>query len=298
MQIALDGEGPPPAPPMTLPGAPGTPRPLDPSWRWRCAARPGSASASASRSDRAVRVAGFRPGTWRGSQGAALRRAAGDAAARRLVGADTSTWRGTPACARTRGDAARVAAAGDDSRERERGSVAGDDLPRVEDARSACRRPGDLAGEVRLAPRSAACRHRHCGRRVRARRAQFLWRPRASCRWPAPADAGAASDRQQRAVARHARRPRDASTMRSAGLSRGRCGTRGVGRRPLLDGDGLGQVARLVDVVALGQRDRVAHELQRQHGQERLQRRRARRGSRARARTAPRSRCRPWSRSR
>ena len=42
----------------------------------------------------------------------------------------------------------------------------------------------------------------------------------------------------------------------------------------LLDGDPLRQVARLVDVVALGQRDRVAHELQRQHGQERLQRRR------------------------
>ena len=30
IQIALDGEGPPPAPPMTLAGAPGTPRPLDP----------------------------------------------------------------------------------------------------------------------------------------------------------------------------------------------------------------------------------------------------------------------------
>ena len=30
VQVALDGEGPPPAPPMTLAGAPGTPRPLDP----------------------------------------------------------------------------------------------------------------------------------------------------------------------------------------------------------------------------------------------------------------------------
>jgi hypothetical protein len=30
LQIALDAEGPPPAPPMTTPGAPGTPRPLEP----------------------------------------------------------------------------------------------------------------------------------------------------------------------------------------------------------------------------------------------------------------------------
>src|SRR5450631_3640591 len=36
-----------------------------------------------------------------------------------------------------------------------------------------------------------------------------------------------------------------------------------------LDGDALGEVAGLVDVVPLGNRDRVAHELQRQHRQER-----------------------------
>src|SRR5205814_5507461 len=35
----------------------------------------------------------------------------------------------------------------------------------------------------------------------------------------------------------------------------------------LLYGDALGEVARLVDVVPLGDGDRVAHELQRQHGQ-------------------------------
>ena len=41
LQIALDGEGPPPAPPMTLAGAPGTPRPLDPELALPCGRDPG-----------------------------------------------------------------------------------------------------------------------------------------------------------------------------------------------------------------------------------------------------------------
>src|SRR5204863_7441760 len=89
--------------------------------------------------------------------------------------------------------------------------------------------------------------------------------PPSSSRWPAPAPSSQSPARRGYARWSRARSPAPTASPPPA------CRRSPTGRLALLDRDALGQVPRLIDVVAAGEGHGVGEELQRQDRQQRLQ---------------------------